>query len=171
MRMQLKVFTISLALSSLLAAGNRAQTPTGKTAEKAPPATHVMAVPADLKWTDGPPALPAGTKMAVLEGDPMKKGSFTLRLQMPGNYRIPPHWHPADEHVTVLSGSLHMGMGDKMDSAMSMALPVGVFAMMPAKSHHFAYATEPTTIQLHGIGPWGITYVNPADDPRKKSSR
>jgi quercetin dioxygenase-like cupin family protein len=91
-----------------------------------------------------------------------------MRLKLPANYRIPAHWHPADEHVTVLSGTFHMGMGDKLDTAKGKALGVGSFALMPAKARHFAYTNEETIIQLHGMGPWGINYVNPADDPRKK---
>jgi quercetin dioxygenase-like cupin family protein len=129
---------------------------------------HVMVAPADVKWGDGPPSLPAGAKAAVLEGDPAKAGLFTLRLQMPANYRIPAHWHPADEHVTVLSGTFHMGLGDKLDEAKAKPLTAGSFALMPPKTNHFAFTKAETVIQLHGMGPWGITYVNPADDPRKK---
>jgi quercetin dioxygenase-like cupin family protein len=130
--------------------------------------SHVMAAPGDLKWADGPPSLPAGSKAAVLEGDPAKPGLFTLRLQVPANYRIPAHWHPADEHVTVISGTFYMGMGDKLDESKGKALASGSFAWMPPKTNHFAFTKTETVIQLHGMGPWGITYVNPADDPRKR---
>ena len=129
---------------------------------------HVMVTPGDLKWTDGPPSLAAGSKAAVIEGDPKNPGLFTMRLKLPADYKIPPHWHPADEHVTVISGTFNMGMGDKFDASKGNALPVGSFAVMPAKTNHFAFTKEETVIQLHGMGPWGITYVNPADDPRKK---
>ena len=91
-----------------------------------------------------------------------------MRLQLPANYRIPAHWHPADEHVTVMSGTLTMGMGDKLDETKGTPLTAGSFALMPSKMNHFAFAKAATVIQLHGMGPWGITYVNAADDPRKK---
>jgi mannose-6-phosphate isomerase-like protein (cupin superfamily) len=130
--------------------------------------SHVMLTPEEVAWKEGPASLPPGAQAAVLDGDPSKPGPFTLRLKTPADYRIPPHWHPADEHVTVLSGRLFMGMGDKLDSTKSKALPPGGFAVMPATSHHYAYTTEETILQLHGIGPWGIEYVDPSDDPRKK---
>ena len=129
---------------------------------------HVMLTPAEMKWGEAPSSLPAGAKAAVIEGDPAKPGPFTLRIQVPANYRIAPHWHPAVEHVTVLSGAFHVGMGDKVDEAKAKALTQGSFMAMPAKTNHFAFTKVATEIQLHGTGPWGITYVNPADDPRKK---
>jgi hypothetical protein len=132
------------------------------------PSGHVMVAPGDLKWGEGPPSLPAGSKAAVLEGDPAKPGLFTLRLQIPANYKIPAHWHPADEHVTVISGTFYMGMGDKLDESKAKPLAAGSFAHMPPKTNHFAFTRTEAVIQLHGMGPWGITYVNPADDPRKK---
>ena len=93
---------------------------------------------------------------------------FTMRLKFPANYRIPPHWHPAVERVTVLSGALYMGVGEKFDAGASQALKVGGLAIMPARSPHFAWTREETVIQLHGTGPWGITYLNPDEDPRKQ---
>jgi mannose-6-phosphate isomerase-like protein (cupin superfamily) len=132
------------------------------------PASHVMVTPAGLSWTDGPPSLPPGAKSAVVEGDPRKEGLFTMRVKLPANYGIPAHWHPADEHVTVISGTFHMGMGDKLDATRGTALTAGSFAVMPAKTQHYAFTRGETVIQLHGVGPWGITYVNPADDPRGK---
>ena len=131
-------------------------------------AVHVMLTPAEMKWGDAPSSLPPGAKAAVIEGDPAKAGPFALRIQVPANYRIPPHWHPAVEHVTVLSGAFHVGMGDKMDESKAKALTQGSFMAMPPKTNHFAFTKIATEIQLHGTGPWGITYVNPADDPRKK---
>jgi quercetin dioxygenase-like cupin family protein len=130
-------------------------------------AEHVMNVPADIAWSDGPASLPVGARMVVLDGDPAKEGPFTMRLRLPADYRIPAHSHPADEHVTVISGEFSMGMGDKLDSTKRKALPAGSFAVMPARTNHFGYTLRRTVIQLHGMGPWGITYVNEADDPRK----
>lgn len=128
---------------------------------------HGIIIPSEMKWSDGPDSLPKGAQVAVLEGDLKKPGPFTLRLKFPANYRIAPHWHPVTEHVTVLSGSLYMGMGDNFDENNTTEIPVGGFAYMQPKSHHFAFTRDATEIQLHGVGPWGITYINPKDDPRK----
>lgn len=130
--------------------------------------SHVFITPSDTKWQAGPPSLPAGAQMAVIEGDPPQAGLFTLRLRLPANYRVPAHWHPADEHVTVISGTFNMGTGDVLDTTQGKGLPAGSFALMPAQMHHFAWTTEETVIQLHGLGPWQINYVNSADDPRKQ---
>jgi anti-sigma factor ChrR (cupin superfamily) len=128
---------------------------------------HRMVAPADLKWTDVP-SLPPGAKLAVIEGKMNEAEAFTVRLKFPANYRLPAHWHPAVERVTVLSGTFHMGTGDKLDQAKTMPLTVGSIAIMQPKTNHFAWTKEETIVQLHGTGPWGITYVDQADDPRKK---
>ena len=128
---------------------------------------HRMVSPADLKWADVP-SLPPGAKIAVIEGPMSEAVPFTVRIRVPANYRIPPHWHPAVERVTVLSGVFHMGVGDKLDPQKSMPLATGHMMILQAKTPHFAWTQEETVIQLHGTGPWGITYVNPADDPRAK---
>lgn len=128
---------------------------------------HMMVMPGELKWADVP-SLPPGAKIAVIEGPMGEAVPFTARLKLPAKYAIPAHWHPAIEHVTVLSGVLQMGTGDKLDKTKSRALPAGSFAVMQPKTPHFAWTRKETVIQLHGMGPWGITYVDPADDPRKK---
>jgi hypothetical protein len=129
---------------------------------------HVMVSPDELKWGPGPPALPAGAQLAVLEGDPSKAGMpFTIRAKMPDGYKIPPHWHPTDERVTVLEGSLGMGLGDKFDQAAGRAMGAGSYAAMPTGVRHFAWAIGETVIQVSAIGPFEVHYVNPADDPRK----
>lgn len=156
--------TVLVLLAAIL--GGSPQAP-GQEAKPAAPA-HVMVTPTDLQWAEGPGSVPPGAKFAVIEGDPKNAALFTMRLKLPANYRIPAHWHPADEHVTVLSGTFHMGMGEKLDTTKGKGLVVGSFAVMPANTQHFAWTNEGTIIQLHGMGPWGITYVNPADDPRKK---
>lgn len=126
-----------------------------------------MFTPADMKWVDAPPGLPPGGKVAVLAGDPSKAGLFTMRGKFPAGYKIPPHFHPGTEDVTVISGTLNVAVGDTFDAAKAKALPLGSFASLPAKSHHFAFSSEETVIQVSGMGPFEITYVNPADDPRK----
>lgn len=131
---------------------------------------HVMKIPGEMEWKEGPKSLPAGAKMAVLSGDPAKKGLFTIRLQFPANYRIMPHWHPTSEHVTVIEGTLNMGAGDKMDETKGHALPPGGYAVMPMKFHHYAFTTDqPAIVQVHAMGPFEITYLDPANDPRKKT--
>lgn len=132
-------------------------------------ATHVMADPGTLKWGPGPASLPAGAQAAVLEGDPAKPGAFTLRIKMPDGYTIAPHWHPADEHVTVIQGTFVMGLGETIDRSKGHALGAGSFAMMPTGTRHFAWTKGETIIQLHGTGPWGINYVNASDDPRRQA--
>ena len=128
---------------------------------------HLMATPDELTWADVP-SLPAGAKVAVIEGPLNEAVPFTFRLKFPANYQIPAHWHPAIEHVTVISGAFHMGAGDKLDQSKSKALHAGSVAVMQPKTNHFGWTQEETIVQVHGVGPWAITYVNPADDPRKK---
>jgi hypothetical protein len=145
----------------------------------AAPIISAVAQAPELQWGPAPMVFPAGAKMAVLQGDPGKAALYTVRLDMPDGYKIPPHWHPTDEHVTVISGSFVVGMGDKMDSKMMMSmtdksgtskmmmLSAGGFTTAPAKAHHYAMAKGHTIVQVHGMGPFQLTYVNPADDPMK----
>jgi hypothetical protein len=129
-------------------------------------ADHVMIEPKDLKWDDVP-VLP-GAKVAVIEGPMDQATPFIVRFQFPADYKVPAHWHPAIEHVTVLSGALHMGIGDKLDMSKTTAMPVGSVMIIQPKTPHFGWAKEATVLQVHGVGPWGITFVDPAEDPRKK---
>lgn len=126
---------------------------------------EMLASGAKVKWGPPPPVFPAGAKFAVIEGDPASTGLVTVRLQLPPGYQIAPHWHPTDEHVTVLAGSLALGMGDTLDKAHSATLTSGGYAVAPAKMHHYAWTKNGATIQIHLLGPFAITYVNPADDP------
>jgi quercetin dioxygenase-like cupin family protein len=132
--------------------------------EKAEASTYL---PGDVVWKDGPAVLPPGAKIAVLEGDPGKEGFYTLRIKFPeGLYKIAPHTHPQGEHLTVLSGAFNVGMGEKFDQSAGQTLPAGAFFTMPAGMKHFAWTTGETVVQLNGIGPQSINYLNPADDPR-----
>jgi quercetin dioxygenase-like cupin family protein len=132
--------------------------------------SHVMLTADEMKWGDAPAALPPGAKVAVIEGDLEKPGAlFTFRAKFPDGYRVPPHFHPADEHITVISGTFHMGMGDRFDPSTGRAMPAGSYVIMPKGEHHYAWTTGETVVQVHAIGPWGITYVNPAEDPRSKA--
>lgn len=130
--------------------------------------THLLVNENDIVWKDGPGSLPKGAKLALIEGDMSKPELFTIRLSLPADYKIPPHWHTAVEHVTVLKGAFYMGTGDQFNEGTALKLAVGGFGLMPIKQSHYAFTKKRTIIQLHGMGPWTITYINPADDPRKK---
>ncbi|MFN2456732.1 MAG: cupin domain-containing protein [Chitinophagaceae bacterium] len=131
-------------------------------------AKHIMINAAKLKWQQGPASLPKGAQIAILEGDMSKPEAFTVRLMLPANYKVRPHWHPAIEHVTVIQGAFYMGTGEQFKESAARKLSVGDFATMPVRNVHYAFTKGKTIVQLHGVGPWGITYVNEADDPRKK---
>ena len=126
---------------------------------------------ADVKWGPAPPFFPKGAQFAVMQGDPSKEGVYTVRLQMPAGYFIAPHYHPTDEEVTVLSGALRLGMGDMEDSTKAVTLKGGGYVTAGANMHHYARAMEPTILQVHGMGPFAITYVNAKDDPRGAGTR
>jgi hypothetical protein len=128
---------------------------------------HVIVKPGSEKWGPAPPALPPGAQVAVLVGNPAKPVAYTLRIKMPDGYKVPPHWHPTDENVTVLQGALLIGRGDTFDLARTEKMPAGSYMRMPRGMRHFAAARGPTILQVHGIGPFEINYVNAADDPRK----
>jgi len=131
---------------------------------------HVV-VPADkVQWGAAPAVLPAGAQIAVLEGNPAEKGPVTLRLKFPANYDIPAHWHSMAERITVLSGTFHVGMGDKLDRQASRTLEPGGYVSLPAHMNHFAWTTTPTVVQINLEGPFDLVYVNPADDPTHKGS-
>ena len=129
---------------------------------------HVMVRPNDIKWRSAPPGLPAGAQIAVLSGDPGQAGPYVVRAKLPDGYKIPPHWHPTDENVTVLKGIFVAGKGEKFDADVTQELPAGSFVCMPKEMRHFAWCKGETVIQIHGVGPFEINYVNAADDPRRK---
>jgi ChrR-like protein with cupin domain len=164
----LATFALGLALAIPVAAQDATTTPAPATTP--PPvaaSTHVMVAPAEIKWADAPPFLTKGAKFTVLSGDPGAAGPFAIRLKLPAGYKISPHWHPTDEIVTVISGTFSLGMGEKFDQASMKALPAGGFAVLPAEMRHYAWSKGGATVQVNGIGPFAITYVNPSDDPRQ----
>lgn len=128
---------------------------------------HISITPSDIKWADA--SLGPGTQIAVLEGDPKLAAPFTMRLKVPPNSKIHTHTHPVFERVTVMSGTFYLGIGEEFDSAKAKAYPTGSVTMMPPGMPMFAYTTdEEAILQLHGTGPWGIDYLHPEEDPRKK---
>ncbi len=135
-------------------------------ASEMPSADMHLYPPTTIEWKAGPAALPPGVKMAVLEGDPTKEGPFVVRFQFPDGYHVAPHTHPKTERVTVISGALYLATGEALDRNSAKKLPAGSFGYWPAGMKHAGWSEGETIIQLHGIGPWQINYVNPADDPR-----
>ena len=122
----------------------------------------------EIKWGDAPPNLPKGAKIAVLSGDPGKPGPFVARLQVPANYKIAPHYHSTDEDLTVISGSFHLGEGDKMEMKGGHEISAGGFHHLPAKTHHYAWSKGSAVIQINATGPFDIVYIDPKDDPTPK---
>ena len=125
----------------------------------------------EIKWGPTPAVFAAGAQMAVLHGDPSKAAEYTVRLKMPNGYKIAPHWHPTDENITVVSGAFKVGMGKTFDAKGMLTLPTGGFITAPAKEPHFAETKGETVVQVHGMGPFQLTYVNPADAPKATASK
>ncbi len=129
---------------------------------------HVLVQPDKLQWGPQPPALPAGGEIALVSGDPEKPVPYVVRARLPAGYKIPAHIHPADEHLTVITGSMHVGMGTKLDETTGEKVAAGGYVLMPKGMPHYLWISEPTVLQVHGIGPIEFKYVDPADDPRIK---
>jgi quercetin dioxygenase-like cupin family protein len=138
-------------------------------ATHSPASADTLADP-ELHWGPAPTIFPAGAQMAVLQGDPGGSALFTVRLRMPSGYKIMPHTHPTDENVTVVSGTFRVGMGTKFDTAGMMTLRAGGFVTAPANGAHYAVTQGPTIVQVHAMGPFAMTYTNPADTPKAKAS-
>jgi hypothetical protein len=148
----------SVALVALLALS----TPPASAAEE-----HHTVVPADdVSWSPGPPTLPSRAELAVLFGSPAEDGPFVIRLKFPAGYEVPPHWHSKEEHVTVVAGAFGMGTGEALDRDAAPLLAADSFVRIPARMPHFAWTDRETVVQINGMGPFDITYVNSKDDPR-----
>ncbi|HEX6047764.1 MAG TPA: cupin domain-containing protein [Gemmatimonadaceae bacterium] len=132
---------------------------------------HHTVVPGDaVKWGPAPTSLPPGAEAAVLLGNPAKEGPFVLRLRFPAGFTIPPHRHSKDELVTVMSGKVAVTSGEKLDRASRKPLPPASFVHLPAGMPHHAWAQVESIVQINGVGPFDVTYVDPGDDPRKTAS-
>jgi quercetin dioxygenase-like cupin family protein len=158
---------MKIALTTLIAA--LAVTGLASTAPADTMAGHTIVPPQEIKWTPAPAMLPPGAEAAVLFGDPSQDGLFVLRLKMPAGYRVAPHTHPVDEIITVISGTFRMGMGEPADRRKAQSLPAGSFFALPPGMVHHVFIDEETVVQISTVGPWGLTYVNPKDDPRQKT--
>jgi quercetin dioxygenase-like cupin family protein len=143
-----------------------AQHPTKGSSKTTATTEHKVLAPGEMQWGEAPPGLPAGGQMAVLDGDPNKKGSFTVRLKAPDGYKVAPHTHPTAERLTIISGTLHLGTGEKFDEAAAREMTPGSFAVLPAGMKHSAWSTGESVVQIQSEGPFQIKYVNPTDDPR-----
>lgn len=126
----------------------------------------VLHQPDKLDWKAGPASFEKGSQFVVLEGDPAKEGPFVMRIKLPNGFQVRPHTHPKVERVTILSGTFHLAMGDNLDRSHATALKAGAYGFWQPGMVHTAWSEGETVVQLHGIGPWAINYVNPADDPR-----
>jgi len=129
------------------------------------PMQHAVTHAADTAWGPAPPSLPAGVQAAVLVGDPGKPGVFTIRLKMPPGYRVPRHWHPTDEAVTLIEGDLTLSMGEA-GMAHDGVLAPGDFVNLPAQMHHEASSKGGAVVQVQAVGPFEINYIDPKEDPR-----
>lgn len=162
-----------LAIGAACAEGEvnplRAQMPSGRTGPANPAARSASPQDEGFHWGPAPAVFPKGAEMAVLDGDPSAAGkSFIVRLRFSNGYVIPAHWHPTDENVTVIEGTLMVGLGDRYDpSRFAATLRPGGFITAKAHMNHYVMARGRTEVQVQAMGPFEMTYVNPADDPRK----
>ena len=162
----MKITAVVLFLAVSLAFAARPGDSKSDTAKAMP---HNAFTPGDVQYRPAPPFIPAGAQLAVLEGNPMAAtGDYTIRVKMPDGYKIAPHWHPKRENVTIVSGTLDFGMGDKFDESKMKAFPAGSFAYLDPNMHHYVKAKGETVVQIHGMAPVQFNYINPSDDPSKK---
>ena len=128
---------------------------------------HTVVAGDAVKWGPAPPSLPPGAQAAILLGSPAKEGPFVLRLKFPAGFTIPPHRHSKDEFVTVVSGKFAVASGEKLDRASLEPLPPASFVHLPAGMPHYAWAEVATIVQVNGVGPFDVNYIDSADDPRR----
>jgi quercetin dioxygenase-like cupin family protein len=134
-------------------------------------AATVHAQKAALEWGPAPASLPPGARMAIVSGNPGKPGPFTIRLSLPSGFEVPPHFHPVDEHQTLISGRIGHGMGDTVDLESVKWLRPGQSITLPANAHHYVRTRGRTLVEVSAVGPFVVTYVRPRDDPRRRGSR
>jgi quercetin dioxygenase-like cupin family protein len=165
MRGKVMVAVLTMLGSTLISLSSHGDPPSSQ--KKKMPGISLYPM-AEVKWQEGPPSLPKGALIAVLEGDPGKEGFFVFRLKLPDGYRLMPHTHPKTERVTVISGTFNIGMGEKFDVKKGREMPAGTFGYWEPGMKHFVWTKGETILQFHGTGPWTIQFVNPADDPRQQ---
>lgn len=126
----------------------------------------IVLSPQEIDWQPAPTWLPPGAEVAVLYGNPGESGLFALRVKVSAGYHVPPHRHPVDKVVTLISGKLQVGMEETVDRSRTKVLVPGSFWVVPAGTPDYVFAEEDTVLQLTAVGPWGINYVNPEDHPQ-----
>jgi len=163
-----RLYLAVLLVAAVAAVGQQAAKKSTDSKSAKPEARHAY-TPQQVQWGAAPPFVPPGAQMAVLEGDPgASSGIYTIRVKSPDGYIVPPHWHPKRESVTVVSGALLLGMGDKYDEKKMTMLPAGSFGYLDPDMHHYVKCKGATVLQIHGESPLAFNYVNPADDPSRK---
>ena len=157
-RRQSILFVTVASLAFAASAGELAADPPG----------FVQTLPDQIKWSSSA-AIPAGGQSALVYGDPRKAAPFITRVKLPDGYKIAPHTHPEERVYTVISGTFYIGFGDRFDPSRLRAFPAGSAFVVPANASHFHWMRSgEAVVQISGIGPSGIEYVEAADDPRKK---
>lgn len=136
-------------------------------AAEPPPAGALQVQPDALAWRAASPSLPAGTQLAVLEGDPKAAGMFTIRLKVPAGASLGPHWHPREERVTVLSGLVQVGFGEAVDEAATARFGAGAFYVNPPRSRHFVLFPQDSVVQITGMGPWEVHFLEAPPAPKR----
>lgn len=121
---------------------------------------------ASVRWMEAPRTLLPAAKMAILSGDPGRSDIYVIRLQLPAGYRITAHTHPSDEHVTVLSGTFALGLGEEFSESALKDLATGGYAMIYKEMPHFAVARTEVTLQIHGVGPYVHRRPGEVDPPQ-----
>jgi len=151
---------IVIAIASLLVAtiASAQQIPTK-------PDAAIGITPEAVVWSDGPATLPPGSKMAVLEGSPRAEGMFTMRVRIPAGSAIPPHWHPRQERVTVLSGAVDLGFGTVANKDSVTRYRAGSFYVNPPRVMHYLFFSEATEMQITAVGPWELFTTDPNAPP------
>jgi Domain of unknown function (DUF4437) len=174
-RVRAAVVTATAALVAVwLGVGCQSSKTSSAPAPAAEPAEsqHFTVLPDQITWLTPPPQagfLPPGVQIAFLEGgSPLDKGPFTFRLKFPAGSRLMPHTHPTTDRITVISGTLHQGMGRTFDQDNSETIPAGGFVYQAAGVPHYVWVDQESVLQFSGTGPFGLTYVNPGDDPRNQ---
>lgn len=147
-----------LAAAALLLAASCASSPPLRKADNVP-ASAIQKIASELTWSDAPPTLPAGTKVQILEGSPQREKMFTMRLRVPAGAVIRPHTHPREERVTILSGEVAIGFGNRVDPTNVTRFTAGGFYVNPPDVVHYVIVRREAALQLTGMGPWGIEYV------------
>ena len=132
--------------------------------------THVMYDAAELEWGEAPEVFEPGAQAVILSGDPTRPGMFVLRLKAPAGFKVANHWHPTDEHVTLLEGDLTLAMDQDAGGAHESTFSPGAYVLLPAEMHHAASTRAGMTLQISGMGPLELIYVDPKDDPRERSA-